>query len=428
VVAGSGCNSSCDASDLRATASAISKHGSRRCTATLQRQSDHLDDEHLDVREPPVWISRTDRIRMESHRPSAREIRLQSWASALVKKVMWIGVFYALLINGRTWVPQIIESFTQIGLKASGQTTPMSPSGVFAQGLNIAQVLMARGSILDFFEKPGSSLVLGIGAILIVVSYAIITINFVMATVESYFVISVGYLFLGFGGSRWTAPYTERYMALAVANGIKLVVLYCLIAGGTNLGITWATEAQGIGKSAQPSQVCLDVMGGSLIYMALCWGIPKLFASVMGGAPSLSGGDLASTAQNLATAAIALTGVASALKAGATKGAADVVSQTRAAANIVPPTSPNGNSRFAPDSSSSSDARRHVPPPSTPPSNGSRGQSSYVLPPGYPKQNGSGSGSLANAAKEVGRAVQKVNLHDGAQVSPPQMPINHHDD
>jgi hypothetical protein len=255
VVAGSGCNSSCDASDLRATASAISKHGSRRCTATVQRQSDHLDDEHLDVREPPVWISRTDRIRMESHRPSAREIRLQSWASALVKKVMWIGVFYALLINGRTWVPQIIESFTQIGLKASGQTTPMSPSGVFAQGLNIAQVLMARGSILDFFEKPGSSLVLGIGAILIVVSYAIITINFVMATVESYFVISVGYLFLGFGGSRWTAPYTERYMALAVANGIKLVVLYCLIAGGTKPG-----DHLGY-RSARHWQVCAAVAG-----------------------------------------------------------------------------------------------------------------------------------------------------------------------
>jgi P-type conjugative transfer protein TrbL len=58
---------------------------------------------------------------------------LQSWTSALIRKLMWIGAFYALLLNGRIWIPAIIDSFTQIGQNAAGLGA-LSPSGVFMQG------------------------------------------------------------------------------------------------------------------------------------------------------------------------------------------------------------------------------------------------------------------------------------------------------
>ena len=45
---------------------------------------------------------------------------LQGWTSALVRKIMWIGAFYALLLNGATWIPAIIDSFNQIGANAAG--------------------------------------------------------------------------------------------------------------------------------------------------------------------------------------------------------------------------------------------------------------------------------------------------------------------
>src|SRR5579863_1431086 len=44
---------------------------------------------------------------------------LQSWTAALVRKIMWIGGFYTLLINGPVWIPLIIDSFTQIGDRKS---------------------------------------------------------------------------------------------------------------------------------------------------------------------------------------------------------------------------------------------------------------------------------------------------------------------
>ena len=44
---------------------------------------------------------------------------LQSWTAALVRKVMWLGAFYALLIYGRWWIPAIVDSFEQVGQTAS---------------------------------------------------------------------------------------------------------------------------------------------------------------------------------------------------------------------------------------------------------------------------------------------------------------------
>jgi len=47
------------------------------------------------------------------------------------RKMMWIGAFYTLLVNGSTWIPGILDSFEQIGQGASGLGAPISPSGVF---------------------------------------------------------------------------------------------------------------------------------------------------------------------------------------------------------------------------------------------------------------------------------------------------------
>ena len=252
----------------------------------------------------------------------------QSWTSALIRKLMWIGAFYALLLNGRFWIPAIIDSFTQIGQNAAGLGA-LSPSGVFVQGLSLAGALLDGASTSAFFTNPGTSLALAFAALLIVISYTIIAINFIVTLVESYLVVSVGFIFLGFGGSRWTAPYTERYVGLAVSIGIKIVLLYCLIAAGFNLSVGWLSEAQGISTSPRPAMTAFDVMGAGLIFMMCCWQIPRLFAAVIGGAPALTGGDLIATAAAVGSAALAA-GAATASGAGALAG---VVAGTSSAAS-----------------------------------------------------------------------------------------------
>ncbi len=230
---------------------------------------------------------------------------MQSWTAALVRRIMWIGAFYALLINGRYWIPAIISSFEVIGQTASG-TPGISPSDVFAQGIDIAGALMDAVSTSAFFTNPGSSLALALAAILIVISYVIITLNYIVTMVESYLVISAGFIMLGFGGSRWTAPYVERYIGLAVSIGIKIVLIYCLVAAGFGLGVGWLTEAQGVGTSPNPAMTAFDVMGAAIIFMMLCWQIPKLFGAVLGGSPALTGGDLVGTGAAVIGGAVAV--------------------------------------------------------------------------------------------------------------------------
>jgi type IV secretion system protein TrbL len=229
---------------------------------------------------------------------------LQSWTSALVRKMMWLGAFYALLLYGSTWIPAIIDSFTAIGQNASG-VTALSPGDVFAQGLQIAAALMGGASGSAFLTNPGTSLALVLCAVLIVISYVIIAINFIVTMVESYILVSVGFVFLGFGGSRWTAPYVERFIGLAVAIGIKILLLYCLVAAGMSLGSNWIYEAQSVSAASRPLMTAFDVMGAAVIFMMLCWQIPKLFSGVLGGAPTLTGGDLAATIGAAFSAALA---------------------------------------------------------------------------------------------------------------------------
>jgi type IV secretion system protein TrbL len=313
---------------------------------------------------------------------------LQSWTSALLRKIMWLGAFYALLLYGRQWIPAIIDSFSQLGGAAAGISgnQGLAPSDVFMTGLNIAGALMGAASTSAFFTNPATSIAVMIAAALVVLGFTAITIQYIVAIVESYLVVSAGVIFLGFGGSRWTTPYVERYIGLGVSTGVKIMILYMLIAAGLNLSNGWLSEANGIGTSPNPSMTAFDVMGAGLIFMALCWQVPKLFAAVLGGSPALSGGDLVSTGTAVVggAAMVASVGASSiAAVAGATAAASGVgggtaigggaasrsmlgIGGTTTARSVLPPSSlsagSSGNGRPKPPSTSVGGAAA-VPPP-----------------------------------------------------------------
>jgi type IV secretion system protein TrbL len=270
---------------------------------------------------------------------------LQSWTAALVRKIMWLGAFYALLLYGRIWIPAIIDSFEIIGQNASG-TGPMSPSDVFDRGIDLAGALMATSSSAAFFTNLGTSLCMVVTGIITALAFIAITVQFVVAMVESYVIVAAGFIFVGFGGSRWTAPYVERYIGLGVSNGVKIMLLYLLIGTGMGLSVDWMTQAQNIASNSSPAMSALEIMGASIIFMMLCWQIPKLFAAVLGGSPALSGGDLVSSASLLAGGAVALgsaalTGGAS-LAAGAGAAGRGMMTVAEAAAATGGPSSAAG--------------------------------------------------------------------------------------
>jgi type IV secretion system protein TrbL len=227
---------------------------------------------------------------------------LQSWTAGVVRKLMWIGAFYALLLYGPTWIPAIVDSFIQLGQSAA-HTGAFAPGDVYSRGLEIAGSLLKGSSDAGFFTNFGSALALVLAAFMVFLAFLVITVQFVVALVESYIVVSAGFIFLGFGGSRWTAPYVERYIGLAVSVGVKIMILYLLIGSGMTLSQGWVSAAVNVPASGSPSMSALDIVGAALIYMAVCWQAPKVIAGVIGGSPALTGGDVVSTAATIAGAA-----------------------------------------------------------------------------------------------------------------------------
>src|SRR3979490_2296469 len=58
----------------------------------------------------------------------------QALTATIVRKIMWIGIFYAILLYGVTpggggWIPAIIDSFHILGQKASS-VGPLGPSAI----------------------------------------------------------------------------------------------------------------------------------------------------------------------------------------------------------------------------------------------------------------------------------------------------------
>ena len=238
-----------------------------------------------------------------------------SLAATLIRKVMWIGIFYALLINGQNWIPWIIQSFGILGQRAAGVNGRIAPSNVLSMGLNIFGSLLSGASKAGFLRNFGVAASLVFAAFVTLFAYVIVTIQFVAAMVESYIVIGAGFIFLGFGGSRWTMPYVERYIGLAISIGIKLMTLYLLIGVGMNLSNGWLAAAAQVPSSSTPAISAGDTAAACVIFMALCWMSPKLISAVIGGSPALTGGDLVSPAMTLA--AVGMTGASWALRGGA---------------------------------------------------------------------------------------------------------------
>src|SRR5437016_1594406 len=211
-----------------------------------------------------------------------------SVVAALLRKVLAVGFFYALLLNGGTWVRAAIHGFSQAGSSASG-LADLSPTGVFDQGLALANKILNAVEGLGILEAVFPSLVAALTAFVVVVSFAIIAAQLLVALVESFIVIGAGILFVGFSGARWTKFFTERYLSYVASVGVKLFVLYLIMGVGMGIAARWVSVLNRGGFSPIPF---FSVMGGSLVFLFLTWHIPSVAGAMMAGAVHLSLADV----------------------------------------------------------------------------------------------------------------------------------------
>ncbi|WP_039456274.1 P-type conjugative transfer protein TrbL [Candidatus Jidaibacter acanthamoebae] len=232
----------------------------------------------------------------------------RSLTAALIKKIMSIGFFYALLINADVWIPSIIDSFILAGALAGKQSiTGFSPSQVLDTGLKTTYLMIKEMHISGITETITVGVTVMIASVIVIFAFAVIAAQLLIALIESYIVISGGVIFLGFGGSRWTTDFAQRYISYAFAIGVKLFVMYLLIGIGQAQVNQWPESLKPINVNT-----VLTVMGSSLVYMFLVWQIPSMAASILSGSPNITAGNAAST---IASSGAMMIGGASAIGA-----------------------------------------------------------------------------------------------------------------
>src|SRR2546422_97546 len=192
--------------------------------------------------------------------------------SSLLRQVVAIGFFYALLVNAGTWIPAVTQSFSQAGATAAGIPN-LSPSGVFDQGLALANRILNSTADRGLLDKFFASLVASVTALVVVIAFAIIAAQLLVVLVESFIVIGAGVLFLGFAGSQWTRFFTERYLSYVASVGVRLFVLYLIMGVGMEIAARWMSILERGGFSPIPF---FYVVGGSLVFVFLTWHIPSV--------------------------------------------------------------------------------------------------------------------------------------------------------
>jgi type IV secretion system protein TrbL len=372
----------------------------------------------------------------------------QALTATFVRKIMWIGIFYAILLygvtpGGRGWIPAIIDSFHILGQNASS-VGPLGPDAIVGFGINTAIDLLASLKAANFLTSFATSMALVFCAVVVFIAYLAIAIQFVVALVESYLVIGAGVIFLGFGGSRWTAAYVERYIAYAVSVGMKLLVLYLLIGAGMKLSQGWQLVAQNAATSIDPARTGFDLAAAAVMFLCVCWMSPKISSAMLGGVASMSGGDLTGVGMGVGLAAVGAGVVATQY---ATRGS-DALSKVKEAvavgargssggSNGAPPRpgggGGNGNSPSSPSGGGSS-AQSGMPVGTNQPSPPSRPATAQTVgkQPGPPRATVAGDdsflGALERTAARAHYAMNSVRIpHDGTSHAPPSSSTAHGD-
>ncbi|MFT4114452.1 P-type conjugative transfer protein TrbL [Silvibacterium sp.] len=288
---------------------------------------------------------------------------LQPWLAGLIKKILTIGFFATLMQNGQAWTTDIVNFFINAGSTAGGRpVSGLSASGIMGDGVELAgRMLHGAASVANNTNTSpigllvggignfAPSLILAIGALLIVFAFIMVSLHLVMAMVEAYVTVGAGYLFLGFGGSRWTVPYTQKYLGMVVSAGVRIMVLELVIGMGSTLIPRWQAVADAIAKTPDifsggtPGSLWSGVQSefglvASIgIFALLCWTIPKIAGNVASGSLSMSGGDVV---EALSAATNAISSLAT---AASTVGASAGVSGAAAVAQVSQATAQKGS-------------------------------------------------------------------------------------
>lgn len=226
----------------------------------------------------------------------------------LIRFIMVIGFFFALLMFSAEWGKAVIDSFREAGAAAAGLGSKgLKPGDIFATAVDLANTV---GNVETW--NPLTAFMIALSALVVLLCFAFIAAFMGLTLIESYVVINASTLFMGFGASQWTREYALAIVRYAVSVGAKLFTLTLIVGLIVDSAKSWAAAYQSNADDAS----MWTMVGLSLACAYLAKTIPELIAGMISGSSPGGGGGIG----GMAAAAVA--GAAAAAATIATAGAA----------------------------------------------------------------------------------------------------------
>lgn len=231
----------------------------------------------------------------------------------LVKKTLFVGVFAYLISNWNNLAKIVFDSFSGLGLKASGTGFTaqdlLRPGKVAQTGLDAARPLLESISDLmgwiAFFENFIQIACLLFAWALVILAFFILSVQLFVTLIEFKLSTLAGFVLIPFGLFGKTAFMAERVLGNVISSGIKVLVLAVIVGIGSTL---FSQFTQGFGGQTPSIDDAMSVVLAALSLVGLGIFGPSIAAGLVSGGPQLGAGAAVGTGLAVGGAALAAGG------------------------------------------------------------------------------------------------------------------------
>src|SRR5690242_7870054 len=213
----------------------------------------------------------------------------------LVKKTLFVGVFAYLISNWNNLAKIVFDSFSGLGLKASGTGFTaqdlLRPGKVAQTGLDAARPLLESISDLmgwiAFFENFIQIACLLFARALVILAFFILSVQLFVTLIEFKLSTLAGFVLIPFGLFGKTAFAAERVLGNVMSSGIKVLVLAVIVGIGSTLFSQFTAGFAG-GEPTIEDAMTLVLAALSLLGLGIFG--PGIANGLVSGGPQLGAG------------------------------------------------------------------------------------------------------------------------------------------
>ncbi|MDH6234825.1 type IV secretion system protein TrbL [Mesorhizobium soli] len=258
----------------------------------------------------------------------------------LVKKTLFVGVFAYLISNWNNLSRIVFESFSGLGLKASGTGFSVQdllrPGKVAQTGLDAGRPLLDSISGLmgwiSFFENFVQIACLLFAWALVILAFFILAVQLFVTLIEFKLSTLAGFVLIPFGLFGKSAFMAERVLGNVISAGIKVLVLAVIIGIGSTLFSQFTT---GFGSEKPTIDQAMAIVLAALSLLGLGIFGPSIANGLVSGGPQLGAGAAVGTGLAAGGMVFAAGGAAGLAARGSIAAASGVAATARGGASLA---------------------------------------------------------------------------------------------